>query len=150
MKNNFEESPDYQEYNHFLSKQLVKIHKEIGWSQKDVAEAMGITLRTEQNFEYCRRRLSAGVLGTFLKAADVSADYFFGWTNDIHSHWDPQRREEVEAIRKDLDTVKVKVEEYPKSIVKMQRELQKANMTLVNIQETYQKIEKRYQDLKKS
>ena len=58
MKNNFEESPDYQEYNHFLSKQLVKIRKEIGWSQKDVAEAMGITLRTEQNFEYCRRRLS--------------------------------------------------------------------------------------------
>ena len=65
MKNNFEESPDYQEYNHFLSKQLVKIRKEIGWSQKDVAEAMGISrLRMFQQITSSAGRTISIVTGT--------------------------------------------------------------------------------------
>ena len=143
MKKDVEEYADFLEYNRFLAKQLVKIRKEIGWGQKEVAQSMGITLRAEQNYEYGRRRLSVALLGMFLEAADVSADYFYGRTDNIHSHKDDKEIAEAKAIQEDVSSIEEKLQGYPQTLERIKDELQKAGTTLETIQQDYERLEER-------
>lgn len=146
MKKDVEEYADFLEYNRFLAKQLVKVRKEIGWGQKEVAQAMGITLRAEQNYEYGRRRLSVALLGMFLEAADVSADYFYGRTDNIHNHKDDKEMAEAQSIQEDVSDIQKKIQEYPQVIERIRGELQKAGTTLEKIQQDYERLEARCQN----
>lgn len=146
MKKDVEEYADFLEYNRFLAKQLVKIRKEIGWGQKEVAQAMGITLRAEQNYEYGRRRLTVALLGMFLETADVSADYFYGRTSNIHNHKDDKEMAEARGIQEDVSDIREKLKEYPQTIERLKDELQTAGTTLKTIQQDYERLEERYRN----
>lgn len=53
---------------------LQKARKRKGWSQNRMAQALGVSLRTYQNYEYCERSLSLETADEISKILEISID----------------------------------------------------------------------------
>lgn len=61
-----------------MNKKLKELRKEKGYSQKEVAKAIGITLSAYSNYEQGIREPSYEILILLCKFYNVSADYLLG------------------------------------------------------------------------
>ena len=61
-----------------MKEKLKQLRKEMGVSQKIVAEALGITLSAYSNYEQGIREPNLQILASICKFYDVSADYLLG------------------------------------------------------------------------
>jgi DNA-binding XRE family transcriptional regulator len=64
-------------FDHHISARAAAKRKELGFSQGDVAKAVGITFQQVQKYEKATNRISAGRLWQMAKFFKVPIDYFF-------------------------------------------------------------------------
>lgn len=69
-----------------IASRLQEVRFMFDLSQADVAELMGITSRTYQNYEYGRTKMDCEGIYKLCEKLNISLDYFFGRTDDMHSH----------------------------------------------------------------
>ena len=65
-----------------LCERLQQLKQEQNLRQKDIAEEVGIPLRTYQRYEYGERQPTADVLVALADYFNVSIDYIVGRTNN--------------------------------------------------------------------
>lgn len=69
-----------------LGARFKKIRAEMNFTQKQVAEGMGVTERQYQNYEYGSKTPSALLLCALADYFDVSLDYLVGRSDDPARH----------------------------------------------------------------
>lgn len=69
-----------------LSGRLVELKESKGVLQKDIANGVGLPLRSYQRYEYGEREPTSSVLIALADYFDVSLDYLVGRTNNPNSH----------------------------------------------------------------
>lgn len=74
-----------------ITKRLREIRFILGKTQREMASALGMPTRSWQNYEYgAAGQFSAADLYKLCEAFHLSADFFFGRTDDMHASLDKQ------------------------------------------------------------
>lgn len=69
-----------------LNDRLVELKESRNLLQKDIAQSVGLSLRSYQRYEYGEREPTSSILIALADYFDVSLDYLVGRSNNPDSH----------------------------------------------------------------
>lgn len=127
-----------------ITDRLKEIRFLYGLTQKDMANFLGTTQRTYQNYEYGTSKFQASDLLKILTSLDISADFFFlRVDNDkAHKNLSPESTEKkIEDIAHSLDEITIYMKVQEQKHQKEKEELiKKNNEALQDLQDKMAKI----------